>query len=67
MKSNYPSFTVGAKGEIREGRGISSAGYYMRVTWIGIKSVKAGVVIGNKPNNQIFELSQLGPWRIKVY
>ena len=33
----------------------------------GIKSVNTGVVIGNKLDKQIFELSKLAPWKITNY
>ena len=37
---------------------------YIVVPGAGMKSVNTGVVIGNKLDNQIFELSQLAPWEI---
>ena len=33
----------------------------------GIKFVSTGVVIGNKHDNQIFELSKLLLWKIKIH
>ena len=32
----------------------------------GVKSVNTGVVIGNKLDNQIFEVSHSGAWKIKI-
>ena len=38
--------------------------YYIIVLGAGINSVNTGVVIGNKIDNKIFELSTLAPWKV---
>lgn len=38
--------------------------YYIIVLGIWTRSVNTGVVIGNKLDNQIIELSKLAPWKI---
>jgi len=33
----------------------------------GIKPANAGIAIGDKLDNQIFELGQLAPWKVKIH